>query len=319
MGKTFIKIITAFLVVLTMLFCFVSCSLQEEKDIKNTVSFTDALNRNVTVEKNPERVAALIGSFADVWILSGGSVCAAAEDAWLDFDLELSNAINIGGAHTPNLELLLSAKPDFVIASASTSSNVEMQSILENSGITVAYFDIDNFDDYLSMLDICTEITGRKELYEKNGTSVKKQIEDVKFKCLNSELSDNEKKILLIRASSGSVKAKGSKGTILGEMLADIGCINIADSDISILETLSIESVIRQNPYHIFVVTMGDDSQKATENINRFISENPAWGTLEAIKENRFHIMDKKLFNLKPNAKWAESYEKLSQILFNEK
>ena len=87
----------------------------------DSLSFTDALGRAVTVSKKPQRVAALIGSFADIWLLSGGTVCAAAEDAWDDFGLELGDAVNIGGAHSPSLEALLSANPDFVLASASTS------------------------------------------------------------------------------------------------------------------------------------------------------------------------------------------------------
>ena len=41
---------------------------------ENTVTFTDALNREVTIAKNPKRTAALIGSFADVWTLSGGEI-----------------------------------------------------------------------------------------------------------------------------------------------------------------------------------------------------------------------------------------------------
>ena len=38
----------------------------------DAVTFTDALERTVSVKKNPERVAALLGSFADVWTLAGG-------------------------------------------------------------------------------------------------------------------------------------------------------------------------------------------------------------------------------------------------------
>ena len=37
----------------------------------DTVTFTDDLAREVTVPQNPERVAALIGSFADVWCIAG--------------------------------------------------------------------------------------------------------------------------------------------------------------------------------------------------------------------------------------------------------
>ena len=295
-----------------------ACGSVKSTQNQEVVTFTDALGREVSVPKEPERVAALIGSFADVWMLAGGSVCATAEDAWDDFGLALPDAVNIGGAHSPNLELIFSVNPDFVIASASTSSNVEMKETLEAAGIAVAYFDVDNFSDYLAMLDICTDITERKDLYECNGLAIQSQIEDIKQAIEERALPEEQRTVLLLRAHSSSVKAKGSKGTILGEMLADLGCINIADSDTSLLETLSVESIIRQEPYRIFVVTMGDDTEKAIDNLNQMMNENPAWGTLDAVAEGRLHLMERKLFNIKPNADWAESYEKLSEILLTE-
>lgn len=280
------------------------------------VEFTDALGRTVSVSKKPERVAALLGSFADVWQLAGGELCAAADDAWEDFGLILdSSVINLGGAHSPSLELLIFSNPDFVIASASTKSNLEMLSPLEDMGITVAYFDVDSFSDYLLMLDILTEITDRRDLYEKNGVLIKEEIEIIKSEFRNAGLTETERKILLVRVSSTAVKAKSSVGTILGEMLFDIGCINIADSDTSLLENLSVEKIMAEEPYRIFVVTMGSDTESAKKMLESFISENSAWKTLRAVKENRIHVMDKKLFNLKPNARWAESYRVLYETL----
>lgn len=284
----------------------------------DSVTFTDALGRRVSVEKNPERVASLLGSFADVWSLSGGSLCAAADDAWEDFGLELEGAVNIGGAHSPSLELLLSADPDFVLASASTASNVEMRETLEAAGISVAYFDVDNFSDYLDMLDICTDITGRKDLYEQNGLRLQTQIEEIKNRYAEAAIPDEERTVLLLRAASSFIKAKGSQGTILGEMLSDMGCINIADSDKSLLETISIEVVIREEPHHIFVVTMGSDTDAAKASFESMIQENPAWSSLKAVREGRIHIMDKTLFNLKPNVRWAEAYQKLYETLTDE-
>ena len=310
-----IAIIICFSVLSSLL---TACSSEQNEYDQSAVIFTDALGREVSVPKEPERVAALIGSFADVWMLAGGSVCATAEDAWDDFGLALPDAVNIGGAHSPNLELIFSVNPDFVIASASTSSNVEMKETLEAAGIAVAYFDVDNYSDYLAMLDICTDITERKDLYECNGLAIQSQIEDIKQAIEERALPEEQRTVLLLRAHSSSVKAKGSKGTILGEMLADLGCINIADSDTSLLETLSVESIIRQEPYRIFVVTMGDDTEKAIDNLNQMMNENPAWGTLDAVAEGRLHLMERKLFNIKPNADWAESYEKLSEILLTE-
>lgn len=309
---------TLWLLLVSLLTVLASCNAPADEINGASVTFTDALGRRVAVPKAPERVAALIGSFADIWLLAGGTVCATAEDAWMDFDLELGDAVHIGGAHSPNLERLLSAQPDFVIASASTASNVEMKEVLESAGIPVAYFDVDNFEDYLAMLDICTDITGRKDLLEANGFRIQRQIESIKAAFNSEDLTEKERTVLLLRASSGSVKAKGSEGTILGEMLRDLGCVNIADSDTSLLEALSVESVIRREPHHIFVVTMGDDTEKAMENLSRMMAENAAWGTLNAVREGRIHVMDRKLFNIKPNAKWAESYETLCNILLEE-
>ena len=98
-------------------------------------------------------------------------------------------------------------------------------------------------------------------------------------------------------------------------MLKDLGCWNIADSDVTLLETLSVESVIAQEPYRIFVVTMGSDTQAAYANLSKMMEENPAWGMLEAVNTGRLHMMDKQLFNLKPNVRWAEAYETLSALL----
>ncbi len=295
--------------VLLLLFT-VSCSVQKD-DSDFAVTFADALGREVSVPRSPERVATLLGSFADMWMLAGGEVCAAPEDAWEDFGLEL-DAVNIGGAHSPSLELLLSSDPELVIASASTSSNLELLEPLESVGITVAYFDVDSFEDYLDMLNILTDITGRKDLYRINGETVKAEIDAIK-----SRLPEKKPRVLLLRASSGSIKAKSSEGTVLGEMLSDLGCVNIADSDTGLLENLSIESIMRCEPYHIFAVAMGDE-KKALENLEKMIEEDPAWSSLEAVKNGRVHLMDRHLFNLKPNSRWAISYEQLVNILLSD-
>jgi len=295
----------------------VACGPTDQKTNTAAVTFTDALGREVAVDRQPERVAALLGSFADVWTLAGGQLCAAAEDAWEDFGLTL-DAINIGGAHSPDLERLVSSDPNLVLASASTASHVNMKDTLESMGITVAYFDVDDFEDYLNMLDICTRITDRRDLYEQNGLAIKQQIDQIKARYDQAPLPDENRKVLLLRAASGFVKAKGSHGTILGEMLADMGCINIADSDTSLLDHLSVEAVIAQQPHHIFVVTMGSNTEAAKASLENMIKENPAWSTLEAMEQGRLHVMDKALFNLKPNARWAESYEILYEKLTKE-
>ena len=62
----------------------------------------------------------------------------------------------------------------------------------------------------------------------------------------------------------------------------------------------------------------GDDPEAGAAALEAMIRENPAWSSLDAVREGRLHFMDKTLFNLKPNARWAEAYQKLYEVLTEE-
>lgn len=287
---------------------------QEETEVSSTaVTFTDALGREVTVD-NPQRVVTLIGSFTDVWLLAGGEVVGACDDSWASLNLDLpEGVINTGKVAEPNLENILSAEPDFVIASVNTSSNVELLDTFDELGITCAYFDVSTFEDYLSMLKICTDITGRSDLYEKNGLDVQKQIEEAEARADGSAPT-----VLYLRTSTKSIQAKTSEGNVCGEILANLGCVNVADSDETLLESLSLEAIIRADPDYIFVTPQGTDKEAALANIEETFTSNPAWQSLTAVKEGRYYVLDPYLYNLKPNERWGESYEKMADILYPE-
>lgn len=279
------------------------------------VTFTDDLGRQVTVE-NPQRVAVLIGSYADIWCLAGGkdTLVAAANDAWTSFDLGLGEDVaNLGGVKETNLEVLLAAQPDLVLASSNTAVQVDLLPTLEQAGLNVAYFMVSNFDEYLHMLDICTQITGREDCYEQYGQALEEQVEQARQRADGSQ-----PKVLYVRATGSSCKVKNSQDSVLGEMLADLDCINIADSQSSLLEQLSLEVILQEDPDFIFAVLQGSDPTDAQRTLDETLLSNPAWQSLTAVKEGRFHVMDDQLYNLKPNARWGEAYEQLAQILYPE-
>ncbi len=124
--------------------------------------------------------------------------------------------------------------------------------------------------------------------------------------------------VLSMRASATSIRAKGNGGNVLGEMLESFGCANIADTDDSLLESLSLESIMLMDPDLILIVQSGDDIEGTQENIENMFRENPLWNELGAVKNGQVHVLDKHLYNLKPNARWAEAYEELEKILYPE-
>lgn len=276
------------------------------------ITFTDDLGRTVSLTK-PERVACLIGSFADLWCLAGGkdALVAAADDTWTSFDLGLGEDVaNLGAVKEPNVELLLQSKPDLVIASSNTDAQVALLDTLEGMGLTVAYFKVSSFQDYLNMLDICTQLTGRMDCYEQYGQALQDQVDAAKAKCAG--LSPT---VLYVRATGSSCKVKNSQDTVLGEMLADLGCVNIADSSESLLEQLSLEVILDQDPDFIFAILQGSDPTDAQRTLDETLLSNPAWQSLTAVKEGRFFVLDDQLYNLKPNARWGDAYEQLADLL----
>ena len=101
-------------------------------------------------------------------------------------------------------------------------------------------------------------------------------------------------------------------------MLADLGCVNIADSDQSLLENLSLEAIIAADPDYIFVVLqgVGQTVEQAQAILDENLLSNPAWESLRAVQEDHFYILEHALYNLKPNARWGTSYESLADILY---
>lgn len=297
---------------LLTIFIFSGCAAGSEAD-SAACTITDDLGRSVSID-NPQRVASLLGSFSDVWVLAGGELVASVDDAWDDFDLDLGAAVNLGKTKEPSLEKLFESDPDFVIASANTQADLDMMDTLDAAGIPTAYFDVSDFEDYLRLLKICTGITGRSDLYEQNGLAIQSRIEE-SIARTKAHFGDTPPKVLYLRASAASIRAKNSHGNVLGEMLSDLGCVNIADSDDSLLENLSTEHILAQDPDFIFFVQLGDDTEGTQANIEAFFSEHPAWQELTAVKGGNVYSLDKRLYNLKPNALWADAYEQLEEII----
>lgn len=279
------------------------------------VRFTDDLGREVSIPR-PNRVVALIASFADVWCLAGGaeSLVGVTNAVWTYYDLPLrEDVVNLGSAKQLNLEELIACQPGLVLASCGTDRNVELEETFEKMGIPTAYFSVNSFEDYLRMLRICTELTGSVENYTSYGLDVQQTVERALARADGSRPS-----VLYIRATGSGCKVKGSSDTVLGQMLQNLDCRNIADGENTLLEQLSLEAILREDPEYIFVVLQSADPQDAQTVLETTLLNHPAWQSLTAVQEGKYYVMDPNLYNLKPNGRWGEAYEKLADILYPE-
>ncbi len=299
--------------VILLIFLLISaagCTYGNANEKTDGYSFTDSLGNSVTVSSAP-KAAFCSGSLAEIWVIAGGELLAVTSDAYDDhlFDVP-ETAEDIGKLKAPSVEKMIEMGIDFAVLSSELAEHTALKSTLENVGIVAAYFRVENFDEYLSVLKIFTEITGRNDLYEENGTKLHEQVNGV----IDSVPADSSPSVIYLRASSIAVHAKGS-ASFTGGMLNELGCRNIADSG-ELTENLSLEVIIEADPDFIFVTFMGSDEGKAAETLKKTLLDNPAWSELSAVKNDRFIVLPKNLFHYKPNAKWGEAYRKLSEILY---
>lgn len=281
------------------------------------IAFTDALGQEFSIDP-PQRAVVMIGSFADVWVLAGGedTLVATANDAWESYGLELGEkVVNIGSPMKPNVELVLGAEPDLIIASSLSPSNLELKETFDSAGIPAAYFDVSSFQDYLDLLELFTQLTGHPENYETYGTAVQEQVDGAILRRAAYSFAPS---VLTIQVSGSSVKVKNSEDNVLGPMLKELGCVNIADQDGALLEELSLEAILQADPDYIFAVYHGTDEAAAQANLEETLLSNPAWASLSAVEGGRFHTLERRMFSLKPNALWGDAYEQLADILCGE-
>lgn len=285
----------------------------EQESERSGYTFTDDLGYEVTVNE-PQKAAFCSGSLAEIWLLSGGELFAATADAYDEHLFEVpETTVNIGKMKSPSVETMIDLGVDFAVFSADIAEHIALRDTLENAGITTAYFSVNEFNEYLSVLKKFTDITGRADLYEQNGEAVQNQIDSV----ISSVSGKEPPTVLYLRTSSSAVHAKDST-SLAGAMLKDFGCINIADNG-TLLDDLSLEVIVKSDPDFIFVTFMGSDEEKARKVLDDTLLSNPAWSELSAVKNDRFVILPKQLFHYRPNAKWGEAYQQLADILYGKK
>ena len=305
--------IIAVLLCTASLLAMSACGTSAENETKpGGVTVTDVFGSGTELNAG-SRVAFGYASFAQCWVLAGGEPAGVTLDAIEDRGMSLPEEVSIiGTVKSVDLEKLVVLDPDYVVLSADLTAHAELKDSLEQAGIPCGYFRVDTFEDYKAMMGQFCAVTGRDDLYEQNVVQVEENIRRIQA-AIPGENGDS---VLLLRAYSTGVRAK-TDDNLAGQILKEFHLENIADKTPSLLEELSMEQIIKEDPRYIFVLTMGDE-QAAVDYMGQNVESDPAWSSLTAVKEGRYLFLPQELFHYKPNERWDENYEYLAKIIYPE-
>lgn len=292
-----------------------------DEEVMYPYTFTDSTGREVTINKKPEKVAILFSSYADIWMTAGGTTqITVGESIERGFADNSAVLVDGGAGHTTiDLETLVAAKPDIVIATADFECQADAVAFCSGVGIPSAAFRVECFNDYLSVLKIFCSLTGKIERYNTFGEQVKARIEGIKLKVLeHMKTNERELNVLFVRSGSSakSTKAKTAADNFVCAMLDELGTRNIADTASSLTGELSMEVILENNPDFLFITTMGDEN--ASKDYMNSLLKSDGWKELTCVNTGNYVYLPKELFHFKPNARWAEAYEYLAKLLYPE-
>lgn len=302
-------------------------ALADEVTVNETsVTFTDANNNTVTINKNPQKVYNLYASFTTLWYEAGGTVagCIGGSSSidlyqqYIGRDITADEGITVVATTSSgskwSVESIISGQPDLIICSTAMSGYSTISSPAEAAGIPVIAVSYDSLSDYLKWFKVFCNLTGKPELWDSIAT---KTVDDVVEVLMEIPLENNPTVFCMF---SGTTKFQANlSSTVVGSMVKMMRATNIADSWFT--ETgatrvdINLETVFAGQP-DMILVQCHSDTEEVTGFMNDIYGDNPVWEAIPAVKENKIFFLEKVLFHNKPNSRFAEAYQKLAQILY---
>jgi len=148
------KKIFVLIMALLSIFTFGGCTQNTAAEKKQPIKITDSYNREVSLEKSPEKVISLSpGATETIFALGAEKVLVGRSD-YCDYPEKAKEIQSVGKITDPSLEKIAQLKPELVIAGAHFSKDLVKK--LEDLGIKVAVlYGEDSFDgEYKNIQDI---------------------------------------------------------------------------------------------------------------------------------------------------------------------
>ncbi len=268
----YVKKLSLTIGLLTLLFTLSSCN-RSVSTKEEGLTVTDLMGRRVTLQKRPQRIVSLVPSATEILFEIGAGDKVIGVTEFDTYPEEVKRLPKVGGFKTPNLELLVSLKPDLVIISRIIGKEVAHK--IESFGIPTLVLDSEKIDDMFYVIDTLGKITGR----EKASKALKERLER-KFSYFRS-LTHNLPKVKVLHIASIRENFVAGKGTFIDEVISIAGGENVVEARGFV--KLSIEEVLRKNPDVIITSTHAG----RIEDLRKL----PGYRETNAVRNNRICII----------------------------
>ena len=214
-------------------------SAAEVEETQYPLTITDDLGNDVTIESEPERVVSLSPANTETLFAIEADEKIVGRTDYCSYPEEAAEVESVGSYSSPNAELIISLEPDVIFVSDYIDDSVRSQ--VEDAGAVVIVFAANDIES------VQQNILTAGQVLNLNAQAAEVVDEmEAELAELQEILSANtEEKSAFI--DLGDYYSAG-EGSLLGNMLDDIGVLNVAADSGEMWPQLSVETIIESNP-----------------------------------------------------------------------
>jgi iron complex transport system substrate-binding protein len=197
---------------------------------------------------------------------------------YCNYPLKAKNKDKVGTFSQPNIEKILSLRPDYIFCTGREQAPIISELKYLNLKVYVA--DPTNMQDLLNSIRDIGRITGKIKEAESLIKNMESQIQEINLKV--KLIPESKKPKVFIEIWHYPLTTAG-RGSFIDELLTLAGGVNIAYDTKRAYSIFSPEEVIRRNPDCIILTYM--DKEKPA----KLVGERFGWKGISAIKDNRLY------------------------------
>ena len=264
------------------------------------VKVTDDAGRTVTIAQTPNRIVSLAPSITEDLYALGLGDKVVGTTTYCNYPPEANNTTKVGGFGTPNMERIVSLKPDIVFTGS--LNNETVISALDSYGIPTVVIEpktLTGILDDLSLIGKITDTTGNSSALVANLTQ----------RLTKSNATSNATQARVLYLVWYDPITSAGADTFEGDIIARAGGINVAKlANVGGYGTISKEAVVALNPSVIFA------NSAMNSTVIEQVKSDPALSTVDAIKNGKVFVLNSDVIS-RPGPRAFDAMDQIIEMI----
>ncbi len=268
------------------------------------LTVTDDLGRKVTLDAEPQRIVVMLPSATETLCAIGACEKIVATDKFSDWPPKVKKLPKAGGLYDPNVELIVSLKPDLVIA----SKYGKLVERLAKAGIPAYAVKTETYEDIFKTARKLGLVVNREAEAEALVARIQKEVYALESKAAKAKTRPS------VYYEIDPTPYTVGPDSFIGVLIQKARGENIVPRKLGLFPKISPEFVVAKNPE---VIILGD----APFGVNlEKIKARPGWDRIRAVKEGRVCELKKEETNVvhRPGPRVAQGLRVLIRCIHPE-